>query len=87
MFLISTVRMQAAAQPPHYKKKPLGMRLMHYPNVNPVTRLQPNFPHFQPGYSTVDEDVCRKQLFMGPAAFKRRDFYFNSISLIRKLNF
>lgn len=87
MFLINTVHMQAAAQPPHYKKKPLGMRLMHYPNVNPVTCLQPNFPHFQWRYSTVDVDVCRKQLFMGLAAFKMRDFYFNSLSLIRKLNF
>lgn len=72
VFLINTVHMQAAAQPPHYKKKPLGMRLMHYPNVNPVTCLQPNFPHFQREYSTVDVDVCRKQLFMGLAAFKMR---------------
>lgn len=52
VFLINTVQMQAAVQPSH--EKPLwGMRLMYYPNVNPMTCLKPNFPHFELRYSTV----------------------------------
>lgn len=58
MFLIITVHMQAAAQPSH-ENPPLGMRLMYYPNVNPMTCLKPNFPHFELRYSTVEVSIKR----------------------------
>lgn len=56
VFLINTVHMQAAAQPSH-ENPPSGMRLIYYPNVNPMTCLKPNFPHFELRYSTVEVSI------------------------------
>ena len=51
-FWLSQFTCRLQLQPSH-QNPPLGTRLMCYPNVNPMTRLKPNFPHFELWYSAA----------------------------------